>query len=168
MSMRNRISDDISDLRIYFHKIFDVVTTSTEFSELRRFKSNIKLDMICNTYSCLDFWLKEICKQKQRSLKLRSNYKSVKADDDLDAYHKYLTEVACIDMTDVKNDFENIQILRLIRNNIIHAGSHVAEINKITNIQGVTFQESLICVTKEYVIGSLNEVEKYLLRASDT
>jgi hypothetical protein len=29
--MKNQISDDINDLRIYFHKIFEVVGTSTEF-----------------------------------------------------------------------------------------------------------------------------------------
>lgn len=165
--MKNKISDDINDLRIYFQKIFEVVNTSTEFSDLAHFKSYVKLDMLCNIYSCLDFWLKNICKQKQLSLKLNLNFKDIKADNEFAVYHKYLEKVAGVNMDDVNNEYNNLQKLRAIRNSIIHAGSHAVDIKKISDIAGITFHKTLICVSKEYVVNSIEEAEKYLLSASD-
>jgi hypothetical protein len=167
MGMKNRISDDINDLRIYFHKIFEVVGTSTEFSDLGHFTSYVKLDMLCNLYSCLDFWLKHICKQKQLNLKLNLKFKDIKADNEFAVYHKYLVKVAGVNMDDVNKEYNNLQKLRVIRNSFIHAGSHAVDIKKISDIPGVTLHETLICVSKEYVINSIEEAEKYLLSASN-
>jgi len=166
MDILQRIKLDIEDLKSYFQKLFDAIESSKEYSDSSHYKAYAKSDMLCNIYSCLEFWLTTICEYKYSSLNLPLSYKDIKAKNDLACYQKFLEKVAGIDMSDSINDYNNLQNLRAVRNAIIHAGSHT-EKEEINNIRGIKLSGTLIIISDEFVFKSLKSAEVYLLSANN-
>ena len=78
MTLTARIDDDCRCLNRYFHKLFEVLqvaiaedqTAPSEAQDIDASESQIthhsfahfiKPDMLMNTYTLVDFWMKEIC-----------------------------------------------------------------------------------------------------------
>src|SRR4051812_32298480 len=142
MTLSARIDGDCKSLRRYFDKLFEVLAQAIEEDESApvevvdvmalesqatyfRISHFVKPDMLVNVYGLVDFWIKQICDHQMRKNSLSLKYKDVKGNDDLDGYHKYLTKYAGLDLDSVKPSYDRLQQLRIVRNHIIHSGSHV-------------------------------------------
>ncbi|MDI1299499.1 hypothetical protein [Methylotenera sp.] len=162
MDIQERIKYDTEDLKSYFLKLFIVMDTPEVFSDSNHFKQYVKSDMVCNIYGCLDFWLSQTCEHKHSAFALQLSYKDIKAKNDLAVYHKYLEKIVGIDMSKCIDDYNNLQDLRMVRNCIIHAGSHTEKV-ELNKIKGVNVSGTLVTVTKDYVFDTLVNAKNYLL-----
>jgi len=121
-----------------------------------------------NIYSLIDFWMKEICNVQRRKKNLSLSYKDIKGKDDLDAFQKYLTVYAGIDLNAVQDSFKHLDGLRMVRNRFIHNGGHVpdGEEKKYTVIDGISLSMSLIAIDDAFVWNTLDHAKKYLRAAA--
>ena len=119
------------------------------------FSHFIKPDMIINIYSFLEFWLKIVCNYQKMKNDLSLSYRDIKGNNDLHCYHKYLTDY-------------KLDILREIRNNIIHSGGHVSvdKEKKFEKIQGVIVAGSLMVFEDDFIFETLEHAKKYLYVAA--
>ena len=113
--MSARIDDDCISLTRYFQRLFELLreaTTEDKVAPLEavdmtalesqktynRISHLIKPDMLLNIYGLAEFWLKEICKYQRRKNNLSLGYSDIKGNDDLHAYHKFLTKYAGLNL----------------------------------------------------------------------
>ncbi|MBI5888553.1 MAG: hypothetical protein HZB82_07580 [Deltaproteobacteria bacterium] len=178
MTITELIKIDILTLRNYFTKLFDLENRILAFNQEQRDAASnqpyyyqehsiaqfIKPDMVCNIYSLIDFWMKELCRYQKEKSKLALGSKDIKGENDLDAYQKYLTKVAAVDLNAVKNSYESLQSLRKVRKKFIHDGGHILDNSDttISNIKGVRLAGSLIVIDESFIWESLKHAEVYL------
>jgi len=127
----------------------------------------IKPDMLINTYSLFDYWIKRLCENKKKIYNLDVEWETIKkGKHDLHTFHKYLTKYVEINLDDLIRDYQGIDDLRRVRNKCIHAGGHVVderEVSKMKNIKGITIDLGTIVIHDEFVWSSLEHVKKYLI-----
>lgn len=187
MTLSARIDDDCRSLERYFQKLFEVLAQALKEdqsapievvdvmaveSEATYFRIShfIKPDMLINIYGLVDFWLKQVCDHQMKKKNLSLRYKDIKGNDDLDGYHKYLTKYAGVNLDPVNASYERLQELRVLRNHIIHNGSHVPDdeklIRRISAIKGIRLSWSLLVIDDDFVWDVLDQAKKYLCYAA--
>ena len=127
--------------------------------------------MACNIYSLVDFWLSELCRFHERKHKLDLSVKDIKAQNDFETYHKYLTKVASLSLQSVRVSHDHLNNLRKVRNCLIHAGSHVQQqqIAAIRQIPGIRVLDSgsLIVIADSFIWDSLDHAKTYLCAVAE-
>lgn len=139
------------------------------------FSHLIMPDMVINTYSLLEWWLRKICEFQRGKKKLDKTYEKYKAinkpENDFDRYHKYLTEHAGIDLTSVEDSRERIDSLRKVRNRFIHHGGDIPsdEENTYSCIDGITVMSLspiyYLVIEDDFIWDMVEHVQKYLHKA---
>jgi len=189
MILSARIDHDYKCLNNYFRKLFDVMQEAIEEDQVtplegqdsdatesqaihHSFAHFIKPDMLMNIYSLVDFWMKEICKYQKNKKNLNLSYKDIKGNNDLDAYQKYLTLYAGLDLNTVQASYKQLDNLRKIRNYLIHGGGHIpndkALEKELETIKGIKIFGSLIIIEDNFVWNTLEHAKKYLNAATQT
>lgn len=187
MTLSARIDGNCKSLERYFQRLFEVLAQAlkedqsapVEVVDVMALESQatyfqishlIKPDMPINVYSLVDFWIKEICEHQRRKNNLSLKYKDIKGNDDLHGYHKYLTKYVGLNLTPVNASYERLQELRVVRNQIIHNGSHVPDdeklIKRISAISGIRLSGSLLVIDEQFVWDVLDHAKKYLCYAA--
>lgn len=190
MKLAKRIDSNYRSLKSYFLKQFQLMQEALEEESAapieaenadavesqatyHGFSHLIKPDMLINTYSLLDFWIKEICDFQQQKRQLKLRYKDIKGKNDFHRYHKYLTVYADIDLTAVDVSYEQLDGLRKVRNQLIHHGSHIQsdQESQFSSIEGIsvrriTASHSFIFIKDDYVWDMLEHTKKYLHKAA--
>ena len=150
-------------------EVVDVMALESQATYFR-ISHFVKPDMLVNVYGLVDFWIKEVCDHQMRKNNLSLKYKDVKGDDDLQGYHKYLTKYAGLNLDSVKSSYDRLQQLRIVRNHVIHNGSHVPDDEKlkkkISAIKGIALSGSLLVIDKDFVTDVLECAKKYLCTAA--
>lgn len=183
MTISERIELDVACLKEYFRKLFSMAESvppfegapqiGDEYPELftnHSVAAFVRPDMACNIYSLVDFWLAELCRFHKQNGSLTIAHKDIKGSSDLDAYHKYLTMVALLDLQVALPSLNHLHYLRKVRNFLIHGGGHVqkerhAEIN---NISGVSIHGSLLLINDAFVWDSLDHARTYLCAVANS
>lgn len=188
MTLSARIDYDCKSLRRYFERLFEVLaqelkedqSAPVEAVDMTALESQapyfrishlLKPDMLIEVYSLVDFWLKPICDYHMTNGSLSLKHTDIKGNDDLHAYHKYLTQYVRLDLTSVKASYERLQELRIVRNQFIHRGGHVPNdeklINRISAIKGIRLTlGSLIVIDESFVWDVLDSAKNYLCTAA--
>ena len=187
MTMSARIDGDCRSLSQYFQRLFELLcettaedqvappeavdTTALESQETYHSISHlIKPDMLINIYGLMDFWLKQICNYQRRKNNLSLGYSDIKGNDDLHAYHKFLTKYVGVNLTSAAASYVRLQDLRAVRNQFIHHGGHVLDndrqIIRIRAINGITLEGSLIVIDNSFVWDVLKCANEYLCVAA--
>ncbi len=183
MELIERIELDYKDLKSYFQKMveFNKDLMNKKQNEHHHISHYIFPDATINIYSFLEFWLKEICKTFKQDYPLKCN--DIKGKNDLDAYNKYFTNYIGLNLS-VKNEYQQLNKLRELRNIFIHHGSHVKKMKKELDrldyqdgkkISGITITilkfyepksndevEAIITVNDEYIFNRLEDAKFYL------
>jgi len=177
MTISERIESDVACLKEYFRRLFSLAEsipsfegapqTGDEPQELfvnHSVAAFVRPDMACNIYSLVDFWLAELCCYHRQKGSLTLSHEDIKGLNDLDAYHKYLTKVALLDLQAALPSLNHLHSLRNVRNSLIHGGGHVLKQkhSKIDNISGVRIQGSLLIIADTFVWDSLDHAKIYL------
>lgn len=185
MKITARIDNDFKCLNRYFHKMLDVLNEEVDNTKnapliaqdtdavdsqmaFYGFSHFIKPDMIINIYSFLEFWLKIVCNYQKMKNDLSLSYRDIKGNNDLHCYHKYLTDYVKLNIDSAKISYDKLDILREIRNNIIHSGGHVSvdKEKKFEKIQGVIVAGSLMVFEDDFIFETLEHAKKYLYVAA--
>lgn len=187
MTLSARIDYDCKALRRYFEKSLEFLAQALNEDQSApiqavdvmalesqetyfRISHLIKPDMPINIYGLVDFRLKDICDHQKREKNLSLKHTDIKGKDDLHAYHKYLTKYVGLDLDSVKASYERLQELRVVRNQIIHNGSHVPDdqnlIKRISAIRGIRLSGSLLVIDEDFVWDALDCAKKYLCAAA--
>lgn len=185
--MSARIDSDYKSLTRYFQRLFELLreattedqfappetvdTTALESQESYFLISHlIKPDMLINVYGLVDFWLKEICEYQRRKINLNLGYSDIKGNDDLHAYHKFLTKYAGLNLTPVNASYTRLQELRVVRNRFIHHGGHLPNddrlVKRMSSINGIALVGSLMVIDDSFVWGVLDCAKVYLCAAA--
>ena len=123
----------------------------------------IRPDMACNVYNFVDFYLGQLCAYHRNRKGLALAHKDIRGHNELDAYDKYLTKVALLDLTAVTANLQGLHDLRKVRNFVTHSGAHVANDNHgLANINGVTVCGTLIVISDAFIWNALDHARKYL------
>lgn len=132
-------------------------------------------DMVINTYSLLEWWLRKICEFQRGRKSLSKTYKkypvSNKLENDFDRYHRYLTEYACIDLTSMKDSRDRIDSLRKVRNRLVHHGGDIPsnEKDEYSCIDGITVMSvspiHYLVIEDDFIWDMVEHVQKYLHKA---
>lgn len=173
MTLTDGIEFDIQNLRHYFEKLFDFKRQLAEQSgsDSNNFSLTaggispfIKPDMVCNVYNLVDFWMKKLCCYQEKKNRLDIGFKDIKGKNALDAYQKYLTKVAAVDLSAVERNYKGLQSLRKVRNKFTHDGGHILSDSgtDISNISGVRLSGSLIVIDDSFIWESLDHAKVYL------
>jgi hypothetical protein len=178
MTICERIEFDVQSLEGYFRRLFAIASEATPstLSSLapadepqsfvpHDFTIFIRPDMVCNVYSLVDFWLPQLSDFHARKLSLPLTYKDIKGTSDLDAYHKYFTKVASLQLDTSIASFNYLDNLWKIRNRLIHGGGHVPppQHAEIERIPGITLLfGSLIKIDDSFIWDSLRHAKVYL------
>ena len=181
MTLTARIDHDCKCLDRYFHKLFDLLQeaiiegqdapieiqdadASESQSTYYRVTHFLKPDMIINTYSLVDFWMKEICTYQKSKNNLSLSYKDIKGNHDLHAYQKYLSLYAGLDLNAVQISYKHLDDLRKVRNQFIHGGGHVPndKEKEFSAINGITLLGSLIVIEDSFIWMTLDHARRYL------
>lgn len=187
MTMSARIDDDCRSMTRYFQRLFELLRDTTveeqvapiEAEDMAALESQktyhpishlIKPAMLMNIYGLVDFWLKEICKYQRQKNELSLGYSDIKGNDDLHAYHKYLTKYASLNLTAADVSYERLQDLRVVRNQLIHHGGHVRDddrlIKRISKINGISLPGSLMVIDDSFVWDMSECAKVYLCTAA--
>lgn len=130
----------------------------------------VKPDMLINVYGLVDFWLKEICEYQRRKINLNLGYSDIKGNDDLHAYHKFLTKYVGLNLTPVNASYTRLQELRVVRNRFIHHGGHLPNddriVKRMSAINGISLVGSLMIIDDSFVWGVLDCAKVYLCAAA--
>lgn len=131
------------------------------------FSHLIRPAMLLNIYSFVEFWLPEVCDYKHRKLNLVLQHKDIKGDNDIHAYHKYLTKYAKLDLSNVRNSYNQLQYLRKIRNSFIHNGGHIPEEkqSEFDGLEEVYFSGTLIVIEDQFIWSCIDHASCYLKTA---
>lgn len=178
------IDSDCKCLNRYFHKLFAILQESRAEDRVapieaydadadeyqatyHRISHFIKPDMVMNIYSLIDFWMKGICGYQKAKKKLSLSYRDIKGKNELDAYQKYLTEYAGIDLTTVQTSYKHLDNLRKVRNLFIHSGGHVPSKGEreFSGIDGVALDGTLIVIEDSFIWAALDHTKTYLQAA---
>lgn len=165
-----RIDNDFKSLETYFQRLFDlhdelvlqerqypIVAYDVEAkeSQAEHFYAShlIKPDMIIGIYSCFEFWIQKICDFHRLKNNLALSYKDIRGKHDLHTYHKYLTQVAGLNLDAVDTSYHRLNDLRKVRNVLVHNGGHVSEEkeNECSQIAGISVAGSLVVISDEFV-----------------
>jgi len=192
MQITKALDRDCKCLRSYFHKKFELMQLA--FDEERsapiviedadadesqavyhEFSHFILPDMVINTYSLLEWWLRKICdvqKVRKGLDKHCENLKREKSESDIDKYHRYLTQYAQIDLDKVENSRIKLDSLRRVRNRFIHHGGDIPsnDIDKYSCIDGIcvislSSSISYLSIENDFIWDMLDHVQKYLYQA---
>lgn len=187
MTMSARIDDDCRSLTRYFRRLFELLRDTTAEDEIapleggdmealesqntyHRISHLIKPDMLINVYGLVDFWLKEICRYQRRKNNLSLGYSDITGNDDLHAYHKYLTKYACLNLTAADVSYARLQDLRVVRNKLMHYGGHLPDddrlVKRISAINGIALAGSLMVIDDSFVWDVLECAKEYLCAAA--
>ena len=187
MTLSARIDDDCKSLHRYFQRLFDLLQESVAEDKVApievedaaalesqktysRISHLIKPDMLINVYSLVDFWLKDICNYHRRRTKANLGYRDVRGNDDLHAFHKYLTKYIALNLASVHASYTRRQNLRDVRNHLIHHGGHVPDdersLNRMSAIPGITLVRTLIVIDDSFVWDVLDCAKTYLCAAA--
>ena len=181
MKLTARIDYDCKCLHRYFEKLFDVLQEAVVETQnapisgqdvdadesqvaYHSFADYIKPDMVVNIYSLVDFWLKGICEYQKKKNELNLAYKDIKGENELHAYQKYLVEYARLDLTSVEISYRYLNNLRIVRNQIIHNGSHVpsGKEKDFLAFNGIKLFGSLIIIDDSFIWDTLDHAKAYL------
>jgi hypothetical protein len=174
MDICERIEFDVRALEGYFRQLFEMAERASlqppppayepEGFIPHDFAVFIRPDMTCNVYSLADFWLAQLSAFQERKRGLSLAYKDIKGTSDLDAYHKYFTKVALLQLDTAKQSFDRLEDLRKVRNRLIHGGGHVAphQQAEIERIPGISLFGSLIKIADQFIWDSLAHARNYL------
>jgi len=185
VKLSDQIDFEVQCLRDYFERLFLLANETSKIqppfpsesdlakqfgTELaKQFVSDsvaafIRPDMACNIYSLLDFWLTKLCSFHEGKRNLPLNHTDIKGRTQLDAYHKYFTKVALLDLTAVLPSLECLNSLREVRNCVIHGGAHVSEAKRkrIETIPGISVVGSLVVISDDFIWDSLEHARTYL------
>lgn len=126
----NFINTEISDIEESQFKTDLDYDTWLELSEYKEFEfENIKYllnsAMIIVSYSYVESTFKKICKFLKKKIDLKLNVKDLYAESDIHRYKKYINKVANITTNQLKNEWENLNAYRKIRNLITHHNSNI-------------------------------------------
>jgi hypothetical protein len=184
MTLSARIDDDCKSMRAYFLKLFEVLRQATAEDQTApmevhdvdsvesqatyfRFSHFIKPDMLISLYGLLEFWLKELCDAQRRQKNLALGHSDIKGNDDLHAYHKYLTQYAGLDLGAVHSSYLHLQNLRKLRKHLVHHGGHLPDDKKLaqefSKIGGVSSSFSLITIDDSFIWDTLDHAKQYLV-----
>ena len=186
MTISAQIDNDYRSLTRYFQRLFELLREATAEDQVapleavdmtalesqstyHRISHLIKPDMLINIYGLVDFWLKEICKYQRRKNNLSLSYSDIKGNDDLHAYHKFLTKYAGLNLTSADASYARLQDLRVVRNQLIHNGGHLPDndrlIKRISAINGIALAGSLMVIDDSFVWDMLDCAKLYLCTA---
>jgi len=181
ITIEDQINEDVCCLRHYFEQKFILLEDAKRdelnlpmiirdragpYDPIIRISYFIKPDMLINIYCLFDYWVKRVCDDKKGMDKLEHGWKDMNGKNDLKKYHKYLTKYGGVDLTCLKPQYQRINELRRIRNQIIHQGGHVLDENRLkslSNIQGVSVVLGTIVIQDEFVWSCLDSVQQYLV-----
>jgi hypothetical protein len=178
MTFSDSIELDVKCLRKYFEQLFSMAEESrknqpvmpvndkdNEWFAGQSVTNFIRPDMVGNVYSLIDFWLARLCSFHKQKANLSLNRNDIKGDSDLDAYHKYLTKVALLDLQSVEPSFRHLDSLRKVRKIFVHVGGHVEEkkLQEISSIPDISVMGSLVLVSDDFIWNSLNHAQTYLV-----
>ena len=187
MTMSARIDDDCRSLTRYFQRLFELLRETAAEDQVapleavdmtalesqktyHRISHLIKPDMLINVYGLVDFWLKEICKYQRQKNNLSLGYSDIKGNDDLHAYHKFLTKYASLNLTAADVSYARLQDLRVVRNQLMHHGGHLPDddrlIKRISAINGITLAGSLMVIDESFIWDVLACANVYLCTAA--
>jgi len=182
MKTSELIDADIECMREYSARLIEFATQlQDEFassSSQRGYRSNlrpidishlIRPDLICSIYSLLDFRLRSLCEHHERKASNVLKFEAFKRGDrsrtsDLDRYRRYFQNEVGIDLKPLRAIFDQLDLLRRIRNSYIHSGGHMDEkaVKLVSNIHGVSVHYTLLVVNDEYIFESLENTQSYL------
>jgi len=185
MKLTARIDYDCKCLHRYFEKLFDVLqeavveTRNAPMSgqdadadesqvAYHGFADYIKPDMVINIYTLVDFWMKGICEYQKKKNNLSLGHKDIKGENELHAYQKYLINYAELDLASVQISYKHLDKLRIVRNQIIHNGSHVPSSKEqdFLAINGIKLLGSLIIIDDSFIWDTLDHAKAYLYAAA--
>ena len=184
MKMTASLDSDIKSMTRYFQKLFLVlqearaedraapiesydVNADESQATHHRFSHFIKPDMISNIYSLIDFWMKRICEYHKTTKDLPLSHRDFKGKHDLNAWQKYLTVYAGLDLASVYSSYRQMDNLRKVRNTFIHSGGHVPKEreSEFAAIPGIHLNMLLIVIDDSFIWESLDHANKYLRAA---
>lgn len=185
MTILARVDNDYKSLRRYFIKLFEVLQQTraedraapveTSDAESNESSANhngishlVKPDMVINVYSLVDYWMQAICKLHKREKGLNLSHGDIRGNNDLNAYWKYLTRCAELNLDAVQSSYQRLSDLRKVRNRFIHGGGYVpdSQEDKFSRIDGVTLQGSLIIIDDDFIWDTLDHANQYLSAAA--
>lgn len=181
MKLTKRIDKDCRCLENYFRKLFELVPigiaeekaapmqaedadADESQAPYHGFSHFIKPDMLINICSLYDFWIRELCRYHKITKHLPLACDDIKGRDELQAFHKYLTLYAGLDLNSVQASYLHLQGLRKVRNRFIHSGGHIPEDKEkeYAGIPGISLSMRLIGFKDDYIWASLDHAKKYL------
>jgi hypothetical protein len=123
----------------------------------------IKPDMLANVHSMVDFWLKLLC-DAAKQLKQLPAYKGTKGQPDLSSRHRYLTEIAGLDLRNVVVSYDQLDLVRDVRNCFSHHGGHASErlARRLTPVPSLNASAGLIVIGSEFIWEALGHARIYL------
>lgn len=170
MTISARIDSDFKSLESYFRRLFELrdelvkrenmfpivaYDVEAEESQAKHFYAShlIKPDMIIGIYSCFEFWIRSLCDFHKLKSNLLLSYKDIRGKHDLDAYRKYLTLVAGLELDPIKSTYERLDDLRKVRNAVVHSGGHIEKerATELSRIEGISIAGSLVVISDEFV-----------------
>jgi hypothetical protein len=178
MTFSESIELDVKCLRKYFEQLFSMAEESRKTQPVmpvndkgdawfvgQNVTNFIRPDMVCNIYGLVDFWLARLCSFHKQKANLSLNRGDIRGNSDLDAYHKYLTKVALLDLQSVLPNFRHLDSLRKVRKIFVHVGGHVEDekLQEIANIPGISIMGSLVVISDDFIWNSLNHAQAYLV-----
>ena len=186
MKIAHEIDLGCDGLKRYFEKLFIVLKEESALTQIEyakttsydletkpelfpSFVNHVKPDMVLNMYGFFEFWIQEICEQHRRANNLKLSHRDIKGKSDLATYHKYLTEYLELDLSHVATNYQELDLMRKLRNRLIHNGGHApadeAQRNEISRIEGIVVHVTLILIKDSYIWKSLENVRTYLKAA---
>ena len=179
-TFEDQINEDVLCLKHYFEKMFILLEEANSdeskvpivardstgpYTPRVQISHLIKPDMLINIYALFDYWIKRLCDNKKEIYNLELGWKDIKGKHNLHTYHKYLTKYVGMSLDGLGCDYQGIDNLRVIRNKIIHHGSHVLDEREGANMnkRGITVTLGTLVICDEFVWSSLEHVGKYLI-----
>jgi hypothetical protein len=170
MTVRENIDLDVQALTRYFNRLFVLINelagTTADQSEgtyVGDYAVFVRPDMACNVYNFVDFWLARLADFHQQRGRLPL-YKKRGSGSDLDAYHKYFTEVARLPLDSLASSLDQLDSLRKVRNCLVHHGAHVKarQSTELEAIHGVSLFGTLVLLSDKFVWDCLKHASLYL------
>jgi len=176
MTLRERIELDAEALRRYFKRLFELIQELSDPTNQPEDESYvgdrtafIRPDMASNIYSLVDFWLFHLADHHKGRGSLPLSHRDIRGNNDLDAYHKYLTKVARLQLGGVKSSLTHLHNLRKVRKWLVHRGGHVEPQQKreLEAIPGVVVSGTLALLDDNFIWDSLKHAELYLYAVAE-
>lgn len=184
MKLTNSLDADIKGITRYFEKMFELLQAAraedsvapievqdmyADESQLtyHRFSHHIKPDMVSNVFSLVEWWMRKVCEHHRLQKNLPLSYRDIKGNNNLDAWHKYLTVYVGLDLTSVNSSYKKLDNLRKVRNQFIHGGGHVPpdKEKEFAAISGISLSMLLIGIEDRFIWDSLDHTKKYIWAA---